>query len=469
MFLQKRLADCLSAERLCEESSFMQAWLRYDSDYTIFDSMRDSVHFAVERTLIPYKSHLCAKSSFVIPNGRIMHWHEFGDIEGPGWAANAVGGAYEIYCYGDYVADHEFIHKALLLLDHVLEDGFVNDDTGFVIGYRDTRTDKFWLNYKRNNDWFCAGSMAKIGFQMLMFADLLAGRSSGGMGIVPMTSQGQDKGARSSHGQDARAIKMRDVATKMASWIHSNIRPLPNGWYPKRSRSDCQPYRKHPWGLNDPVFDQSGDGLFIIQLMTALTERGLADYREEIRRRIEVFMARGGIFGSINHDTKDQNENVAYAVGFRVLRAAARLVGDEKIRRFAYEKCLAGLDQFKMHEDRNGCATKGLLFMEKSWDTAYMWENAEAALAYVEAYEETGRESFRDEAFILLQAISKHHHGPYGFLTEGVDWNNAVKLRKHHFWHAKYGDIRYTEPLLNNLHITEPTLHLLRLWPEMRI
>ena len=32
------------------------------------------------------------------------------------------------------------------------------------------------------------------------------------------------------------------------------------------------------------------------------------------------------------------------------------------------------LDQFKMREDRNGVATKGLLFMEKSWDTAYLWE-----------------------------------------------------------------------------------------------
>jgi hypothetical protein len=419
----------------------MKLWPWHDSDYTIVDSMRDSVRFA-ERTLVPYRNHLCCKSSFVTPAGRIMHWHEFGDLEGPGWAANAVGGAFELHWYAEYTGDRGLARKALSLLDHVLENGFVDYETGFITGYRCTRKDRLHLNYLRNNDWFCAGSMAKIGYQLLVFADRL--------------------------GDDKRAATTRRIATRMAAWIHGNIKPLPNGWYPKRTTRYLQPYRKHPWGMDDPVFDCSGDGLFIVQLLTGLTERGLADYRDEIRQRIEAFMGHGGMFGSINHDTKDKHENVAYAVGFRVLRSAANLLGDEAIRRFAYDKCLAGLDRFKMREDRHGCRTNGLLFMEKSWDTAYMWENAEAALAYAEAYEETRREAFRDEAFTILQAISKHHHGPYGFLTEGVDWNNAVKLHKHHFRHARYGDIKYTEPLLNNLHITEPTLHLVRLCPELR-
>ena len=96
-------------------------------------------------------------------------------------------------------------------------------------------------------------------------------------------------------------------------------------------------------------------------------------------------MQLGGIFGSINHDTYDPHENVAYSVAFRTLLPASRLLGDEEIRRFAYETCLNGLEQFKMKEDRNGVKTKGLLYMEKSWDTSYLWENAEAALAYFEA------------------------------------------------------------------------------------
>jgi hypothetical protein len=149
-------------------------------------------------------------------------------------------------------------------------------------------------------------------------------------------------------------------------------------------------------------------------------------------------------------------------VAFRVLREAAKLLGDAAIRDFAYRKCLAGLDQFKMAEDRNGVQTKGLLYMEKSWDTAYLWENAEAALAYIEAYSDTDHEPYLADGLTILRAIAKHHHGPNGFLTEGVDWNNHVG-KQHHFDEAEYGDIKYTEPLLNNLHIVEPTLLAIKL------
>jgi len=178
-------------------------------------------------------------------------------------------------------------------------------------------------------------------------------------------------------------------------------------------------------------------------------------------------MEAGGFFGSINHDTYDEHENVAYSVAFRVLREAAKLLGEKTIRDFAYERCLGGLDQFKMKEDRNGVQTKGLLFMEKSWDTAYLWENAEASLAYIEAYIDTSNQSYLADGLTILRAIAKHHHGPYGFLTEGVDWNNHVG-KKHHFNQAEYGDIKYTEPLLNNLHIVEPTLLAIKLEGTVR-
>jgi hypothetical protein len=196
--------------------------------------------------------------------------------------------------------------------------------------------------------------------------------------------------------------------------------------------------------------------------MTELTKKGLADYTDEIKKRIKVFMDAGGIFGSINHDTYDHHENVAYSVAFRVLRQADKLLDDDEIRAFAYEKCLAGLDQFKMTNDRNGVQTKGLLWMEKTWDTAYLWENAEAALAYFEAYQDVQNEQFLRDGLTILRAIANHHHGYNGFLTEGVDWNNHVG-RQHHFNGAEFGDIKYTEPLLNNLHIVEPTLLVIRI------
>ena len=119
-----------------------------------------------------------------------------------------------------------------------------------------------------------------------------------------------------------------------------------------------------------------------------------------------------------------------------------------------------------MTEDRNGVATKGLLYMEKSWDTAYLWENAEAALAFFEAAVDTRQRDpaqsreFELDGLTILRAIAKHHYGPYGFLTEGVDWNNHVG-QQHHINQAKFAAIRYTEPFLNNQHIIEPTLFYL--------
>ncbi len=171
-------------------------------------------------------------------------------------------------------------------------------------------------------------------------------------------------------------------------------------------------------------------------------------------------MDAGGFYASINHDTYDPHENVAYSVAFRVFRRSAEVLGDPSLRAYAMEKILPNLDRFKMREDRNGVATKGLLWMEESWDTSYLWENAEASLAYMEAYSETKDPRYLNDGITILRAAAKHHYGPYGFLTEGVDWNNHVG-QQHHINRAKYAAIRYTEPFLNNQHIAEPTLYFL--------
>ena len=115
-------------------------------DYTILDSAKDSVRFTVERTLVAYKGRLSGKSSFVDKDGNVMGWHDFGNLEGPGWAANTVGGAYELYCFGQYSQEAALQAKALSLLDHVLEGGFIDYETGFITGYRETTTDKLCLN-----------------------------------------------------------------------------------------------------------------------------------------------------------------------------------------------------------------------------------------------------------------------------------------------------------------------------------
>ena len=410
--------------------------------YTIADSALDSVRFTLEKTLrTDERGHLVSISSFVDPEAGVMGWHDFGRLEGPGWAANAVGGACEIYLLGRFLKKPEWRAKALGILDHVIEGGFIDEQSGFVRGYRETTTGKFCLNYKHNGDWFCPGSMAKVAFQLLIFADELEA--------------------------DRRAGRLRTAAVRCARWIEDHVEGVPNGWYPRRTTPAGKVYRKSPDGGDDPFWQTSADGLFILQLEAALTARGLADYRPQLRQKTGVFVRAGGIFGSINHDTYDARENVAYSVAFRTLLPVSKLLADDALRTFAYEKCLAGLEQFKMSDDRNGVATRGLLYMEKTWDTAYLWENAEAALAYFEAAAETRphdparSRQYELDGLVILRAIAKHHHGPHGFLTEGVDWNNHVG-QQHHVGRVRFGDIRYTEPFLNNQHIAEPTLYYLK-------
>jgi hypothetical protein len=410
-----------------------------DPKYTVVDSVLDSFRFTLEKTLRQdEKGHMVSISSFVDPEGQVMSWHDFGNLEGPGWAANAVGGAYEIYTWGAFLEKPDWQEKALSILDHVLDCGFVDEKMGFIRGYRETTTGKFCVNYKHRSDWFCPGSMAKVAYQLLIFADEL--------------------------GANSRAERMRKAAVHCAAWIEKHVEPVPNGWFARRTTPEGKVYRKTPEGGDDSFWQTSADGLFILQLEAALTARGLADYSSSLKEKTASFIRAGGIFGSINHDTYDPHENVAYSVAFRTLLAVSRVLKDESIRAFAYEKCLAGLDQFKMHDDRNGVATKGLLYMEKSWDTAYLWENAEAALAYFEAADDTRRadpaksREYETDGLVILRAIAKHHYGPYGFLTEGVDWNNHVG-QQHHIGQAKFGAIQYTEPFLNNQHIAEPTLY----------
>jgi hypothetical protein len=408
--------------------------------YTIVDSVQDSLRFTIQTLRLDSDGHLAAISSFVDPEGQVMGWHDFGNLEGPGWAANCVGGAWELYQMGAFLHRADWQSNALAVLDHVLDGGFLDEHTGFIRGYRETTTGKICLNYKHNSDWFCPGSMAKVGFQLLQFADEL--------------------------GRDPRAGRLRAMSTRCADWLQQHLEPVPNGWFPRRVDASGKLYRKSPEGGQDPFWQTSADGLFIVQLQAALTQRGLAKYHAALKERATAFIRAGGIFGSINHDTYDPQENVAFSVACRTWLLTARALKDQDLRELALNKCLRPLDQFKMNEDRNGIATRGLLFMEKTWDTAYLWENAEAALAYFEAAVETRKQEpgrsreYELDGLVILRAIARHHHGRLGFLTEGVDCNNHVG-QEHHIDRAKYGAIRYTEPFLNNQHIAEPTLFYL--------
>lgn len=407
-----------------------------DPKYSVFESTKDAVRFVVNYTLEEYQGNLRCKSTFVDYLGRPQPWHPFGCVEGVGWAANAVGGAWELYRFGRFTRDTRVKEIALSVLRHCLDSGFVNYETGFITPYRDTRNDKLYLNYLHSDEhnlWICPGSAAKVAYQFLQFSDLIS--------------------------EEALRQRMRQIAVRHAKWIAHTLDPLPNGWFPRRCTPEGTRYsfRHDNLTMPDPMSDCSADGLYIIQFMAGLTERGLGDYRDLIRQKVNVFIKNGGFYGSINHDTYDGDENVAHAVAFRVLRIAGSLLKSQRVMDFAYRSALDGLRKFEMAEDRNGVATKGLLYMEETWNTAYMWENAEAAQAYLEAYEDTRRRTYLNKALTILRAAARHRHRRTGFLTEGVDWDNRVGSQ-HHVRGKKYAPIRYTEPFLNHLHVAEPTL-----------
>ncbi len=395
----------------------------------LFASAHASVHFALV-CLEPNGPYLRAKSSFVDPDGAVMHWHDFGDLEGPGWAANAVGGAHLLYRWGVYVGDNAIQAQALSLLDHILHDGFVLPD-GFIWPYWELAQGRFCLNYKHNNDWLCPGSLAKVGVQLLDFAD----------DLDLMFDEDRAKTARA-------------AAHGLGAWLMAHMPLLESGWIPRRITQSGAPYPHTPEGGDDPMFDHSADGLFMLALCARL---GTPQARDMARRLGDVFVDAGGLWGSINHDTYDDHENVAYAVAFRELRRIAASLGRSPWRGFVYDVALPAMQRFRMLRDAHEVVTRGLFWMEESWDTAYLWENAEVAQAHLEAWLERGDSSARDVALATLSAIAHHHYGAQGFLTEGVDWNNHVG-QEHHIGGACYAAIRYTEPLLNNLHFVMPTL-----------
>lgn len=400
---------------------------------TIYKSAADSVRFALH-CLEPVGTNLRAISSFVNPAGEVMHWHEFGDLEGPGWAANAVGGAHLLWRWGNDVNDRSIQERALALVDHVLQDGFVDWNSGFIYPYFDMAKDRFCLNYRHSEAWLCPGSLAKIGVQLLDFADELP--------------------------DGLRRNTMREAAQGLGRWLHMRVPWLENGWTPRRITLDGQAYPLNPEGDADRIFRHSADGLFLLELWASLTQHAFADYQENVSRMATAFIDKGGMWGSINHDTYDDHENVAYSCAFRIFRRLGGWFHRPDWIMFSHQTALPVLARFLMHEDRNAVATRGLLWMEESWDTAYLWENAEAAMAYLEAWLDTDRFEFRAVAEDILLGIARHHYGEFGFLTEGVDWNNHVG-QQHHIDGALYGAIQYTEPLLNNLHHVGPALMIL--------
>lgn len=395
----------------------------------VLGSSRDSVRFALSCLEAAPHGGLEAVSTFVDPDGVPQLWHDFGPLVGPGWAANALGGARILADWAAFAGDAKVGEAAAGLVEGVLAGGYRVGD-GPVFGYRNRQTGEYAHNFKGNRDWLTPGSQAKIGLDALAMADRLP---------------------------EPAGTELLALSGCILDWIDGAVE-RGERWYPRRVAPDGAPFPRAAEGGDEPIPFGSAEALYIPWLRIQWARRGRSSELERVVSDIEAWFAAGRPYGSINHDVYDRDENVARAVAFRVLVRAGAVCDRPDWTRAAFEDALAGLQRFRMTDDRNGVSTAGLLFMCDSWPTAYLWENGESALAFLEAaavLAEAGyaseAASLRDWAADVSMAISRFHFGEKGFLTEGVDWSNHIG-RQHHVDQVEFGPIRYTQPLLNNLH-----------------
>lgn len=414
-------------------------YLPENPDYTIVQSALDSARFALAVCEPAADGGLVCCSVDALPDGSLVRFRGR-LVEGVGYCADSVFAAHRLIRFGRLLGRKDIEQGGQRLAQHVLAAGFFDHPDLPVLLYRDTESGEWLHNLEGRPDYLELGHIARVAYELLGLSDVIDG--------------------------EGRRNRLVGIALRTAEWVAGTSR-CANGWYPRRCRPDGRVYRLAPDAYSqavlphdfppDPVYDRSGCGSLVVQLLAEVTRRGLGDYRSELRRAAGVFVGEGGLFGSTNTDTEDTEENVSYALGYLAFVAAADALDDDALRQFARERCLGGLERFEMTEDVNGLATKGLLWMARSWNSACMWEMAMAAQAYLVACGRSRERRLAAKALTILRGMAKHHHGPLGFLTEAVDWDgHSVKTR--HLDGARYSDIQTTHPFLNNLHLLEPTV-----------
>jgi hypothetical protein len=417
-------------------------YLPENPTFTILDSAIASARFATKVSETTEAGDLRCISPDADPDGKMypLRGHF---VEGVGYCTDAVFAANQLIRFGQLLSSPDLISVGVRLARHVLLTGFFDDGEIPIRMYRDSNSAEFMDDLEGEGEHLELGHMARVAHQLLALAEVI---------------------------DDAdMAAKATAASLRFADWLEG-VQLCDNGWYPRRSSRDGSVYRLAPRAIGpvtlvgplkpDPVWDISGCGALILQFLAALQRTGLRDVSTSLARGVETFIQGGGYFGSVNTDTEDPRENVAYAMAFLAINDAAKVLNVDRWTTFAYESCLGPLSDFEMCEDVNGLETKGLLWMEHNWNSACMWEIAEAAEAYMVAYADRAQRGHLLKALTMLRGMAKHHHGPHGFLTEAVDWDGHSTVLRH-FEGRRYSDIAVTHPFLNNLHVLEPTVSYL--------
>ena len=415
-------------------------YLPENPSFTILDSAIASAQFGYSACDDPGDGTLRCQSITALQNGELERLRGR-LIEGVGYCADAVFAAHWLERLGRVINNPQLRQVGRRIGLHTLAEGFFDDPDIPIRLYRDVESGEFLNNLEVRPGYIELGHIGRVAHELAQWHDLL-----------------EDKQLEE---------RVRAIVIRTARWLIEAER-CANGWYPRRSTPDRRVYRLAtdafgPASIDeeapptDPVFDRSATGTLIVQLLADVSRRGWLDAKDTLQSDTTAFVNGGGFFGSINTDTEDAQENVAYAMAFQAMHAAAQVLQEPSLTEFAYEVCLGGLRQFEMTTDVNGLETKGLLWMEPSWNSACMWEIAEAAQAYLVAYGETRDRTHVMKALTMLRGMAKHHHGPLGMLTEAVDWDGHSVVTRH-FDGQRYSDIRETHPFLNNLHVLEPTV-----------
>lgn len=414
-------------------------YLPEDASYTVVRSALDSARFLVAVSDRDEDGHLRCRSIDATPDGSLARYRgRF--MDGVGYCADSIFGTHVLVRLGRILERPELGGIGFSYLDHALDAGFFDDPALPIRLYMDTETGAFLDNLEAHPDYVELGHVARVATQLLRVAEL---------DPIP-----------------ERVARCREIVERTARWVMSTER-CANGWYPRRLSPDggVFPHVANAFGpvdladlsSEDPIHDRSGAGTLVMQLMAALAAEGSDDAAAVLRRDVDVFVAARGFFGSTNTDTEDLNENVSYALAFQTMVEASSTLDDPDLLAFAYERCLEPLARFELTRDLNGVATKGLLYMEDSWNAACTWEMAEAAQAYLVAHDDSHRREHVLKALTILRGMARHHHGDLGFLTEATDWDGH-STRERHFADERYGDIITTHPFLNNLHLLQPTV-----------
>jgi hypothetical protein len=414
-------------------------YLPENPDYTVVASALDTVRFLFTVSERDEYGALLCRSIDATPDAQLARYR--GRLmEGVGYCADSIFGAHLLVRLGRVARRPEFEAAGLSYLDHVLRAGFFDDPQIPIKLYRDTESGTLLDNLEGHAGYLELGHIARVATHLLRLSRLDL--------------------------DHARAERCREVARRTAAWVMGAER-CENGWYPRRVSPDggVFPFAANAFGPTDidelgradPIADRSGAGTFALELLTEVAADGIVDARGTVERDAAVFVREGGLFGSTNTDTEDTQENVSYAIAFQTLIAASDLLKDADLRRFAYEACLDPLARFELTHDINGVATKGLLYMEDTWNAACTWEMAEAAQSYLVAYGDSGRQAHLVKGLTILRGLAMHHHGDRGFLTEAVDWDGHSTASRH-VPGERYGDIITTHPFLNNLHVLQPTV-----------